>query len=1016
MLKILWIAFYCSLLFCDSATDICKKNFDDQIKRELTIKENLTDLISFCNTQQGEIRNAYKRVDEYEQEILSITKHNLIKSTLKLGYAVYQELSPLDGVEGKLSEISSWIISKTVTDPIQNEVIDILGLTPKDYYSVDLKILSDDLSKLTPEVEKLNLMRKAGLEAFEVKVQMETNQTVGEIGALYAKLRSLAEQSEIAKRSLYAFYKRLEKTSKASQSHISQIDKIIDAYEKAKDRTCVEQSSPPPSPEVEVTLEDVADFNEKTFSPDESCSSDRKTELENQLNTLENEDQKLFQTLLDTFNADLAQIDKAVWEKQENAKIDTIYKPDPLGTLDPYSVERCNLPGNIEEAYGKTIAYWNDVVKYEEEYIDILKTTSDEYDAFYTSLKTKYGDELSQIEDKITSANKLLPTYNETCTGDKKFFNFLSGNDFLYIAKTSIEDKKRPFLEYIQKMEKEKSDSKEIQNVIVSWYMDAQKCVQMDMDDLDIIMPQVNELLNYLDEKEMATRNLLDYLYNLSSKGISKASYDYEEGIKTLYAQFLINKDPNNYFSKLYNDFSGDDIEYLTKLQEILKPINTDILSLKSFIDEKEFLISFTEDNLHQDGAYGFLSRGSHPLENIPEAETLKTLLDKISQKEMEKTYINEDISKFSDEIISGQIPYIFYPDPFKKVADNIASRWKQLTLQLQVPSMSANTDLKWYKEILEGVVNFSYKAQESIDTNFLGNINDIVDSNITHLKDLAYQELPSEEAKTYDLSEGYNKCKDSLITLSTDKDSINIFGDESASIILTYDSCDGRKITISAELNQSEEGINITKSDDKIFLQSLGEYKGDINLILKAQDEYSNEVVKTVPIHLIPSVKNISLKKGWHLINGGFDASNLDQSIVAAWSYKDGVWRANSPYLSIKEELARLDLLKNIKKLYFIPQTLGTWVYAKEDTIIKTDNSPTDNIVATNLGWSLLGSSSAIDSPKEITCKDSVMDVLWIYLSDSNQWKLYYKDHINDIKSIEPNSGFWIHCTKDSQ
>jgi hypothetical protein len=996
---------FSTLLYASDTTDTCVKNFDDEIQKQRDIQTKLQELQSFCSSKQQDIKDAYKSVDEFSTKIRNITRNNLIKSTLKLGWETYKEISPLSGIEGKLTEISGWLADKA-KDYVVNQAKQTLGIAPKDYYNQHIDLLSKDLSKITPDVLLLTQMQQAGLEAFKIKVQREQNQTVGDVGALYAKLRSLSEQSEKAKRSLYAFYRELNLVATNTQAEMKQIDTIIASYQRQKTRTCADQ----PLPEIEP--EDFGDditFTPYTISIPTANEKDCTDAPIGYINDLNKTISKLIESLDGNFTSDLTSLTKAIYDDQNATLQQTYIDINIDGFLQSFP-ENCSLLNEkISITEAKSITNYNEAVTLWDTYIKHLQDMKPQFDDFVSSTVLKYP-QIEQIKQKSIEMSVLLTEYGGRCEGVSGY-----APDVNSIVQSMIDRVKYAKQAFVDGITKTKEDGRGYQiwvDNIAQNVQDAQACVSRDANDLSIIMPQVQEVLNYFDEQDMAIANLIDYMRNLEAIGMVTKSSSYEAGIKTTYLGYSVN---DAYFKDMYSNFKGTDLEFIQKVQDILRPIGEDITKLNSIIESKKSLIDSTYAEVYNNAA-GFLARPSYPLVNISSAQNLKDLLDIAHDKRMEHTYISENVSAFATKMAGGEIPYI----PYYSFVDLIQSMQKkqgQLREQLRMADMtiSAYPDFKNYKECINSLENFEYELQNVVTLSSLAltSSQEMIDGNKTKLKETASESLPQTTALLYDLYTNPSTCKASLMNLEIQEKSISIAGVSSYVLEVNASSCDDRNISLSVDLNESLDSIHINATNQKVTITSDGVDKKDLILVLKLRDvNHGNFITKQIPLHVVTSVKTVALKKGWNLVSGGFDALHVNKDISIVWSFQNGTWHANSPYENIRNLIEKVSLIKNIKDLYYPKQQDGVWVYALSDTSLDVDAlESSENLVVDRIGWSLAGSSIDIDSLFNLTCKDAVLDAIWEYKDDTVGWKVYIKDVVDEIQQIKANEGFWVHC-----
>ncbi len=1013
------------------AIRICKENFDAKIEQLNTQKNNLSELIRYASDKQTVVQKAIDNIGEYEKKVVFLTKVNLMKSILKLGFAIYQELSPLGGTSGKLLEICEWFEEKA-QDYILNAALD-----NKDYYNKHIQFLSDDAKELTPEVVLLTKMQEAGLEAFKIKIYREQNQTAGDVGALFAKLKALSEQSIKAQTSLKLMNQRLNLLIKNQSKLLGQIDDNIALYVDAKDATCRDLSVPfEPENESNLTVEisyfpqypECVSDEDAQAAEDSLCEArriarDAEDDFKQQFN---DKFTAFYEKLFDEQNSALQMVEKSL-------KIPDIYNLDYNEcNLKP---DDCSLDSNDSRcAIESIIDTSNEQLTYNynlyDNYYKMLKSHEDEFKKFLddflaNEVTAKFKDSelaVSNIVNKLSNCSKNGISYEpKYCEYDVDDFDIVVGD-----AKASVSYEQ--YL-YYQKINDAKSLSAKAKEELDTTFKEivktAKDCVSQDRDYLPVVQKELEDMENRIDEYTMSKKNFLNFLSNLEKEKmitVTHESYDF----KTYFSY----KIDYQYFKDMYDNFNGTDIEFFKKIQDILRPVITDLSKLNNFFISAKTLAQ-------PDGTIAsYIYSYSLPVVNIDGVSSLKDEYVKMTEENFppqgSDVYDISNILEFGDKILSGNPDFNHVINITQSIYQDIDNRKTQLGSWIRYKDViSDKKSLDDFKKEIYSAQSFAYNVQSVVsDVLDFSDLEKYIDDAKSTILQKAIQILPSSEIYEYDLNTTVSSCKSQILDLNLSKELVVIVGDENATLDIMMNSCDDRGLSLIAEVNSTDNVLlspswnqdfsKITPPDftedfyknksARLTLSSKNYLDGNYNLTVKLLDKYDDIITKTIPVKVISSTTKKEIKRGWNLVSGNFDVANLANDIDVVWHYKDGYWFANSPFQNKKDLIKKAVLYSDIRLLNNSQNSDGIWIYAINHTYIDMFNVDTDTTVRYKNGWSLDGVYKDTYM-EDIVCENQdFLPLIWKYSDGS--WKYYdINSTAKDTKILNTNDGFWVLC-----
>ena len=992
--------------------------------------------ISGAETKKEVIKKAYREVDTYEKKIRLLLRNNLIKSLLMLAFNTYQEITPLNN-SGKVLDVIMWFEGKA-----QDYILSTEAIPQKDYYDRQITSVSDNCKNLTSDVKLLSQMSKAGLEAFKAKIQREQNKTVGNVGALYGKLSALAKQSEKAKRSLYDFYIKLNNLVMQSDTKLASIDAIIFSYIAAKDDTCKEQSG--------ITYTTVEDYNtiKITFPTairdDDTCDDDKKKEkdaiIAEQKSNI-NQFSNAFHNRLAKIVQDTKDVQKELYVFVQETQLPNFQKNTlwylETGKYDT-SVLSCNFMqyNKMSNVINKSNSYYQALLSTLNKAINKIKTNMKKYDELakyveQNSYVAAIKDEENTLRVKIMCGEGIGDSLNDNI---KKFKESIKG--YKQLDKNTLQ----------KDIYKQKNIQKVMDKILPDTKTAINKCLNNDEKVVLKYIPIVKEEINRASEYIMSGINLFNYLKELKDKHIASLSTYYQEGAYDLQI-YDIN---TTYFQAVYDNFKGNDIEFLNKIKNIVLPIYSKLSKLYTFYKTDQ-------DLTYKSGAadvfdfYGNPSLMNANLSvNLEDMKTLKelfqekgNLISNISFPDLDLKVLNfmEDfLTKGyikTTNFVNGKTVSL---EPFNTIAHNIYLENQQKSNQLG----RLTDDLKngFYKDI-----NGYKKAKQSLDKirDFyyqLGQVYNgyIKDDEIAKaqkaLHTQAKSSLPAMQAEQFDYSKpqvyktpepmelNISNSSIDLPSLSNSKVTVNINTAYDIKVILTAldDSNKSLKLTPSwskdmesSEYKDKNFTLQIDSLDNKDATYTITLKLEDYNAALFGSPYLQPYITKTITVNVFSDKKTISLKKGWNLISGSIDLSSLPKDIDIIWSYDDGFWSGFSPFDYLQELISKVSIDSNINPMKSISDNVGIWIHSlKEQNVqILLKKSTKIQKIIKKSGWNLAGTKNKIQIPDDLSCSDDrILKAVWRYDSSDKSWQNYQKDsNTSTLKNIGENEGFWVLC-----
>jgi len=1006
---------------------ICKENFDKKIAQLNTQKDKLSELIEYSTNKQTVVQQAIDNLGDYRKKIIFLTKVNLLKSILKLGYDTYQEMSPLGGTSGKLIEIFAWFEGKA-----QDYVLNTT-LNNKDYYNKHISFLSDKAKQLTPEIELLAKMQKAGLEAFKIKINREQNQTIGDVGALFAKLRNLSEQSLKAQTSLKQMNQTLLELINHKSIELNQIEKNILSYTDSKDRTCRDNNIPiekDNASDIAVTISYSPQSPQCTSDEDAQATEDSLCAALQTTKKLENDFLQRFHDEFKTFYDNLS--------NEQNSTFQTVAKNiEPIDLLnlgydecDLYifgcTDAQCKLSNIIDNSRKQAR---NNYTLYNN-YYKLLSSHKGEFKKFIADFLTSdianrlKNSELTvdSLENKLSNCSRY--TYIHKTCSDTSILGYYNVKSNIYYT---VGDAQYSYYGYINGAKSLSLTAKELLDTKLDEVANiAQNCVKKDADYLPVEEDKMKNFENHIDEYIMAKENFLNFLANLKKEKM--ITYTSEPIESATYFRYDINY---QYFKEMYDNFNGTDIEFFKMIQDTLRPIITDLSNLYNFFLSAETL-AYSEAYSVSDYFY----RNSRPVINVEDVASMKKKYTKLKENVPNTGTDKYDISnilRFGNNIMSGEPDFHNVIDITESIYQEIHNHERSLSSLIRYSNTLSNKNtLENFKKEIYSAESFAYNTQLAMTNNSdFSNLNMYVENAKNTLFQQAKQILPPEESSAFDLNQTVSPCKSQILDFNLSKEMVVITKDNNATLYITMNSCDGRGLSLIAEANDTS-AISLKASWDqdfdkilpsdftqnfyknnsaKLTLSSKNNLDKSYNLTVKLLDKYDDIITKTIPIKVISSTTKKDIKKGWNLVSGNFDILNLSNNISIIWQYKDNYWYANSPYQNIKDLIKKDSIRSNIRRLSNSQNNDGIWILAKNDTDIDMfDLSEHANMQYKN-GWSLSGVYEDTYI-KDITCKEQdALPLIWKY-SDGN-WTNYSaaSNTIKDTDMLNAYDGFWILC-----
>lgn len=1014
-------------LYANQTTEQCKADFDKKISDMQTLKSSAETFINGAKDKIVVIKKAYKEVDAYEKKIRLLSRNNFVKSILMLGLNTIQEISPLSN-SGRVLDVIMWFEGKA-----QDYVLSTKVIPQKDYYDRQIVSVGNDCKNLTSEVKLLSQMSKAGLEAFKTKLQREQNKTVGNVGALYAKLSALVNQSENAKKSLYNFYRKLNGLIAQSNAKLAKINGIILSYSAAKDNTCKEQSS-----EANITIDDY-NIIKITYQPvivDDTCDEGtHQAILAEQDNNLD--------LLTQTFNDKLTKIDQNITtlQKEFQTYTEQLQTSDfPIHILKALAVYgydssllSCDFTGynKMSDVISASYAYYQNLLLNLNEVIKKMETNIKLYDPLADYLDdNKYERAIKAEENTLRIAIKCGEGNGDLLIYDIKRF------------KKDIKNAKETALNILQKERKKQKAIKNVKNKILPDTVTAiNECLDNDKKTVSKYIPIVEDEINKVDEYTMSKVNLLNYLQELKDKHIA---YYHKDGQTHIYD---INA---TYFKSMYDNFKGNDIEFLKKIKNIILPIHSKLSKLYNFYKiDKSFVCGNSWANV-----FSFNNPSLSPeslLVNIEEMKTLKELMQEedtmcsnISSPNLDLRILTDFMDDF---LVKGHINTVIEIDdklekfePFATIAYNLHLENQQKNNQLGSLSNDLNNgfykDINGYKEAkqtLDKLRDYYYQLGQVYD---IGNQDDKITKTENILYAQAKTSLTPTQAEQFDYSKPQVYKTPEPMDINISNSHIDLPSLSKREITVNVNTAYGIKVTLTA-IDDSNASLKLTPSwngnledseyKDKNFtlqIDSLDDKDATYTITLKLEDynaalfggsHIQPYITKTITVNVFSGKKTISLKKGWNLISGSINLYSLPKDIDIVWGYSDGFWYGFSPFDYLQKLLLKASIGTNINLIKSIPDDTGVWVHSLKDQDIQIllKNSTQAQKVIKKPGWNLAGTKKEIQVPDDISCSDGrTIQAVWEYDSGDKTWQNYQKDsNISTLKNIGEDKGFWVFC-----
>ena len=246
-----------------------------------------------------------------------------------------------------------------------------------------------------------------------------------------------------------------------------------------------------------------------------------------------------------------------------------------------------------------------------------------------------------------------------------------------------------------------------------------------------------------------------------------------------------------------------------------------------------------------------------------------------------------------------------------------------------------------------------------------------------------------TEEFDNHDLNFTLSNKLENNLTISIDLNDTSIINIDTSEKFLEADSY--------IDKNQS---INILELGDKLGVSTLSFNINNSSSLLK----------ESLYVHVTPKLDlSKYLLKGWNLISGDINLSNLSNDIQILWQYDSAQWSAYSNDETTKSEIKNYI---NVDEIETINSQNGTWVLANINQNIFLNDSNITQSTSFSKGWHLIGAKIDMDI-SILSCLDSSLVSIWKYYD--NQWELNTNiSNNNDLNSFEyiyQGEGFWINC-----
>jgi hypothetical protein len=158
----------------------------------------------------------------------------------------------------------------------------------------------------------------------------------------------------------------------------------------------------------------------------------------------------------------------------------------------------------------------------------------------------------------------------------------------------------------------------------------------------------------------------------------------------------------------------------------------------------------------------------------------------------------------------------------------------------------------------------------------------------------------------------------------------------------------------------------------------------------------------------------DLSLTTGWNLVS--LPVNPVDGNISALMSSVVGKFLAVYAYDNANGQYRSYIPGAASNNLTTLEVGRGYWVYMNEAVKLSVKGTPAAKSIPLGVGWNLAGfnSRSAMPVSGAFASIQGKFDAVYGYDNGSGQYKAYAPPTINDLSSLKPGEGYWIH-TKEN-
>lgn len=166
------------------------------------------------------------------------------------------------------------------------------------------------------------------------------------------------------------------------------------------------------------------------------------------------------------------------------------------------------------------------------------------------------------------------------------------------------------------------------------------------------------------------------------------------------------------------------------------------------------------------------------------------------------------------------------------------------------------------------------------------------------------------------------------------------------------------------------------------------------------------------------------ALFPGWNMISFQLepDVTSTETVLAPIWEEFMSIWA----YDTEDDVWYRYDRLGPpfLNDLFDLHCGKGYWIVMDAEASLKINGQFCYETIPIYTGWNLVGytgdrSIETLAVPGVMDPIESVLDCIWTYKTDTDQWLRYCPGgppFLNDLEGVEPGKGYWINATGESQ